>query len=57
MDAISRRGFVTAATLTGDVALRTRSYLEWDAKAERFPNHAAANGQFTYQYRAPYRLG
>jgi len=47
----------TAATLIGNVALRTRSYLEWDAKAERFPNNAAANQWLSYQYRAPYKLG
>jgi predicted dehydrogenase len=47
----------TAATLIGNVALRTKSYLEWDAKAERFPNNAAANQWLSYQYRAPYKLG
>ena len=47
----------TAATLIGNVALRTRSYLEWDAKAERFPNNAAAHQWLSYQYRAPYKLG
>jgi predicted dehydrogenase len=47
----------TAATLIGNVALRTRSHLEWDAKAERFPNNAAANQWLSYQYRAPYKLG
>ena len=47
----------TAATLIGNVALKTHSYLEWDAKAERFTNNAAANELLSYKYRAPYKLG
>lgn len=47
----------TAATLIGNIALRTRSLLEWDAKTERFPNNPAANRWLSYQYRAPYKLG
>lgn len=47
----------TAATLVGNIALKTRSYLEWDAKAERFTNNPAANKLLSYQYRAPYKLG
>ena len=47
----------TSATLIGNVALRTRSYLEWDAKTERFSNNAAANQWLSYKYRAPYKLG
>jgi predicted dehydrogenase len=47
----------TSATIIGHIALRTKSYLEWDAKAERFTNNAAANKLLTYQYRAPYKLG
>lgn len=47
----------TAATLIGNIALRTRSYLEWDGKAERFTNNAAANKLLHYEYRAPYKLG
>ncbi len=47
----------TAATLIGNIALKTRSYLEWDAKAERFPKNPAANQLLHYQYRAPYKLG
>jgi predicted dehydrogenase len=46
----------TSATLIANIALRTRSYLEWDAKAEKFTNNAAANKLLTYQYRAPYKL-
>jgi predicted dehydrogenase len=46
----------TSAALIGNVAHRTRSYLEWDAKAERFTNNTAANKYLSYEYRAPYRL-
>lgn len=47
----------TSATIIGHIALRTKSYLEWDSKAERFNNNAAANKLLSYQYRAPYKLG
>ena len=47
----------TSATLIGNIAHKTRSMLEWDAKAERFTNNAAANRFLSYQYRAPYKLG
>lgn len=47
---------LTAATLIGNVALKTRSYLEWDAKAEHFTNSPAANRYLSYKYRAPYAL-
>ena len=46
----------TAATQIGNIALRTRSYLEWDARAERFTNNNGANRWLQYQYRAPYKL-
>jgi len=47
----------TSACIMGHIALRTKSYLEWDAKAEKFTNNAAANKLLSYQYRAPYKLG
>ncbi len=47
----------TSATILGHIALRTKSYLEWDGKAERFTNNPAANKYLSYQYRAPYKLG
>jgi predicted dehydrogenase len=47
----------TSATLIGNIAYKTRSLLEWDARAERFTNNAAANRWLSYQYRAPYKLG
>ncbi|WP_439620781.1 Gfo/Idh/MocA family protein [Gemmata sp.] len=46
----------TTAALIATVALRTRSLLEWDAKAERFTNSAAANKYLSYEYRAPYKF-
>jgi len=47
----------TAATLIGNIALRARSYLEWDARAERFTNNDVANRRLHYKYREPYKLG
>jgi predicted dehydrogenase len=47
----------TSATLIGNIALKTKSYLEWDARAERFTNNDAANRLLSYRYRAPYKLG
>jgi len=47
----------TSATVIGHIALRTKSYLEWDAKAERFTNNESANKYLQYKYRAPYKLG
>ncbi len=47
----------TSATLIANIALKTKSYLEWDSKTEKFTNNAAANKYLSYQYRAPYKLG
>jgi predicted dehydrogenase len=47
----------TAATLIGNIALKTKSYLEWDPKGEKFTNNANANQYLSYKYRAPYKLG
>lgn len=46
----------TTAALIGNVALKTKAYLEWDGRAERFTNHAEANKYLSYAYRSPYRL-
>jgi predicted dehydrogenase len=46
----------TTAALLANVALRTRSFLEWDAKAEKFTNSAAANKYLSYEYREPYKF-
>ena len=47
----------TSNAIIGHIALRTESYLKWDAKAERFINNEAANKLLSYKYRAPYKLG
>jgi predicted dehydrogenase len=46
----------TTAALIGNIAHRTKSYLEWDAKAERFTNNPQANRHLSYAYRAPYQF-
>ncbi len=46
----------TSATLIANVAYKTKSYLEWDATAERFTNNDSANKYLSYRYRAPYKL-
>ena len=46
----------TSATLIGNVAHKTKSYLEWDRATERFTNNADANKLLTYRYRSPYRF-
>jgi hypothetical protein len=45
----------TSASLIANVALKTKSYLEWDRAAERFTNNADANRYLTYRYRAPFK--
>ncbi len=40
----------------GNIALATRSRLDWDAKAERVTNNEAANAMLHYEYRAPWKL-
>ena len=47
----------TANTVIAHIALRTRSFLEWDGKAERFTNSENANRFLSYKYRAPFKLG
>ena len=46
----------TTATLLANIALKTKSYLEWDGAKERFTNNDAANRYLNYEYRAPYKL-
>ncbi len=43
--------------LLGNIALQTRSHLEWDAENERFVNNDAANELLHYDYRSPWTLG
>ncbi|HXA05066.1 MAG TPA: Gfo/Idh/MocA family oxidoreductase [Bryobacteraceae bacterium] len=47
----------TTAALIGNIAHKTRSHLDWNAKAERFTNNESANDLLNYEYRAPYKLG
>jgi hypothetical protein len=47
----------TSATLIGNIALKRRRLLEWDARAERFTNDDEANKLLHYEYRAPWKLG
>ncbi len=44
----------TSAALIGNLAHRTKSFLEWDAQAERCTNSPAANKMLSYEYRKPY---
>jgi len=46
----------TSATLIANIAHKTKSYLEWDGKAERFTNNPAANKYLSYEYRSPCKL-
>jgi len=46
----------TSAPLIGNIAFKTKSHLDWDAKTERFTNNEAANKLLSYKYRAPYKL-
>jgi predicted dehydrogenase len=46
----------TTAALIGNIAHKTKSLLEWDAKAERFTNKPEANRFLSYEYRAPFKL-
>lgn len=46
----------TTAALIANIAHRSKAYLEWDAKAERFTNNEAANKALTYEYRKPLKM-
>jgi predicted dehydrogenase len=46
----------TSTALIANIAHKTTSYLEWDAKSEQFTNHPAANTFLSYAYRTPYKL-
>jgi predicted dehydrogenase len=45
----------TSTTLIANIAMQTKSHLEWDAKAEKFTNNPAANKLLRYDYRAPFK--
>lgn len=40
----------------GNIAMATKSRIEWDAKAERVTNNEEANKLLHYEYRAPWKL-
>ncbi|MFM8273329.1 MAG: Gfo/Idh/MocA family protein [Gemmata sp.] len=44
----------TSAALIANIAHRTKTYLEWDARAERFTNNEEANKLLRVEYRKPY---
>ena len=48
---------VSSVASLGNLALRSRSRLEWDAASERVTNNDAANALVTRPYRAPWKLG
>ena len=47
----------TTFALLANMALATRSRLDWDPKAERIINNREANKLLQYQYRKPWTLG
>jgi predicted dehydrogenase len=47
----------TSATLLANIALKTRAFLDWDARKEQFIQAPEANKLLSYKYRAPYKLG
>ncbi|MCI0702889.1 MAG: Gfo/Idh/MocA family oxidoreductase [Planctomycetia bacterium] len=46
----------TTAALIANIAHKSKSFLEWDPKAERFTNNEAANKSLSYEYRKGYKL-
>jgi len=47
----------TTFALLANIALATKSRLEWNAQTERFIDNAAANDLLHYEYRKPWTLG
>jgi predicted dehydrogenase len=47
---------VTAVSQLGNVALRSKSRIEWDAQSERVINNDAANNLLFRPYRSPWKL-
>jgi len=41
----------------GNIALATKSRIDWDAENEQITNNEAANELLHYEYRAPWKLG
>jgi len=47
----------TTFSLLGNIALATKSRLDWDWQTERITNNDEANKLLHYDYRAPWKLG
>jgi predicted dehydrogenase len=47
---------VSAVAALGNIALRSKSRIEWDAAAERVTGNEAANALLRREYRAPWKL-
>ncbi len=47
----------TTFALLANIALATKSRLDWDAQAERFTNNEQANALLDYEYRKPWTHG
>jgi predicted dehydrogenase len=47
---------VSAVSLLGNVALRSKERLEWDPTTEKITNHPEANRLLEREYRAPWKL-
>lgn len=47
---------VSAVAALGNIALRSKSRIEWDAAAERVAGNEAANALLRREYRAPWKL-
>ena len=47
----------TTFSLLGNIALATKSRIDWDAEKERIVNNEAANSLLHYEYRPPWTLG
>ena len=50
-------GLTTEAVLLGNIAIRTGTKLDWDAKAMRFTNHDQANRLLKADYQNGWKLG
>ena len=47
----------TTMSLLGNIALATKSRIDWDPVSERITNNEDANTLLHYEYRAPWKLG
>jgi hypothetical protein len=47
---------VSTVSHLGNLALRSKNRIDWDAAAERVTNNEAANALVTRDYRAPWKL-